>query len=382
MPTAVNRFLVLVAFAVALFPGAARAIDLADGKLVINGAGAGAFTITDGNDVFNTELIGGHVGSFRNAEFNLFVAVKPMDRVTIVTLVFFDEIGQIETGLDWSFVEFLATDWLNIRAGEVKLPLGLSNEVEPIGTLRPFFALPAAVYGPSSIAADTYFGVGLTGEIAVPGGYRLGYDLYGGNMSFDTSEPFSALIASQPSSVRGSAIAPVKETVRNVLGGRLGLSTPVEGLNFRVSAYRGSLVDTSLEVLLLSAEYLNDRWSVRTEGYRSAQAAIGNINHGGYIEVAYHITDAIQVAVQADAMRTHRAGVKDDSQFLYHRGVAFGLNYWFSPALVAKASLQQIKGNRLAFPTLLADAIAIAKTNGTTISDETLLFTGGLQFSF
>jgi hypothetical protein len=380
LPTAANRFLVL-AVVVTLSPGAARAIDLADGKLVINGAGAGAFTITDGNDVFNTELIGGHIGSFRNAEFNLIIAVKPTDRVSIVTLFFFDEIGQIETGLDWSFVEFLATDWLKIRAGEVKLPLGLSNELEPIGTLRPFFALPAAVYGPSSIAADTYFGVGVTGEFPV-GAYRVGYDFYGGNMSFDTSEPFTALIPGSPASVAGSSIAPVKETVRNVLGGRLGLFTPIEGLSFRLSAYRGSLEDTSLEVMLLSAEYLNDRWSIRAEGYRSAQRAIGNINHGGYVEVAYHLTEAIQVAAQLDGMRTHMAKVNDDSQFLYHRGVGLGLNYWFSPGLVAKASLQHIEGNRLAFPTLLADAIATAKATGTQVADDTLLFTGGLQFSF
>jgi hypothetical protein len=378
LPTARWRLLLLSALVLALSPGGARAIDLADGKLVINGAGGSAFTITDGNDVFNTEVIGGHVGSFRNAEFNLFFAVKPMDRVTIVTLVFFDEIGQVETGLDWSFVEFLATDWLKIRAGEVKLPLGISNEVEPIGTLRPFYALPAAVYGPSSIAADTYFGVGITGEVGVPAGFRLGYDLYGGNMSFDTSEPFRAQLPGSPAFARGAAIAPVKETVRNVVGGRLTLGAPIEGLNLRVSAYRGSLVDTALEVVLLSIEYENDRWLLRAEGYRSAQGDIGNINHGGYVEVAYHLTPFIQVAAQIDGMRTHKSGVSDDSQFLAHRGVALGLNYWFSPGLVAKASLQQIEGNRLAFPTLLFDAL----TPVNNVSSTTLLFTAGLQFSF
>jgi hypothetical protein len=366
--------------AIWLAPGAARAIDLADGKLVINGAGAGAFTITDGNDVNDTELIGGHVGSFRNAEFNLFLAVKPMDRVTIVTLVFFDEIGQINTGLDWSFVEFLVNDWLKVRAGEVKLPLGLSNEVEPIGTLRPFFVLPAAVYGPSSIAADTYFGVGVTGEVPLSQNFRLGYDFYGGNMSFDTAEPFRALIPGTPASAPGAAVVSVKETVRNVLGGRLALGTPIEGLDFRVSAYRGSLEDTSLEVVLLSAAYENDRWLFRTEGYRSAQRTIGQINHGGYVEAAYHVTPAIQVAVQADAMRTHQAGVDDASRLLYHRSVGLGLNYWFSPALVAKTSLQSIQGNRLAFPTQVSNALV--KGGEAAIPESTLFFTGGLQFSF
>ena len=360
-----------------MLPRAAHAIDLADGKLTINGAGAGAFTITNGNDVFNTELIGGHIGSFRNAEFNLIVAVKPMDRITIVTLIFFDEIGQIQTGLDWSFVEFFVNDFLKVRAGEVKLPLGLSNELEPIGTLRPFFALPAAVYGPSSIAADTYFGVGLTGEIPIAEGFRLGYDAYGGNMSFDTAEPFRALPGGTQSKP-GIAIVPVKETVRNVVGGRLSLSTPVEGLNFKVSGYRGSLVDTSLEVVLLSAEYVSDRWSFRTEGYRSVQRDIGNVNHGGYVELAYHFTPAIQVAAQIDALRTHQKGIDDESPFLFHRGIGLGLNYWFSPGLVAKTSLQQIEGNRLAFPTLLADALK----NSIGIPESTVLFTAGLQFSF
>jgi len=371
----------LLAVAVLLAPPAARAIDLADGKLTINGAGGGAFTLTDGNDVFNTELVGGHVGSFRNAEFNLILAVKPSDRITIVTLVFFDEIGQISTGLDWSFVEFLATDWLKVRAGEVKLPLGLANEVEPIGTLRPFYALPSAVYGPSSISADTYFGVGVTGEMPVFGNCRLGYDLYGGNMSFDTSEPFTARLPGKRAAAPGAAVAPVKETVRNVLGGRLALGTPVEGLDVRVSAYRGSLDDSSLEVVLLSAAYETDRWLFRAEGYRSAQRAIGQINHGGYVEAAYHLTPEVQVAAQADAMRTHQAGVDDASRLLYHRSLGAGLNYWFTPALVAKASLQYIEGNRLAFPTRVFDALS-RSPNEAGINETTVFFIAGLQFSF
>jgi hypothetical protein len=371
----------LIAVAVGLMPFAAPAIDLADGKLTVNGAGGGAFTITDGNDVFNTELAGGHVGSFRNAEFNLILAVKPSERVTIVTLVFFDEIGQLSSGLDWSFVEFTATDWLKIRAGEVKLPLGLSNEVEPIGTLRPFYALPSAVYGPSSIAADTYFGVGFTGEVPIFGSYRIGYDFYGGNMSFDTSEPFSAGLRGSPAAVPGAAVAPVKETVRNVLGGRLALGTPVEGLDVRVSAYRGSLDDSSLEVVLLSAAYETDKWLFRTEGYRSAQRAIGQVNHGGYVEAAYHLTAQAQVAVQADAMRTHQAGVDDASRLLYHRSLGAGLNYWFTPALVAKTSFQYIQGNRLAFPTRVFDALSRAPDE-TGIAETTLFFIAGLQFSF
>ncbi|HEY2030511.1 MAG TPA: hypothetical protein VGH20_15015 [Myxococcales bacterium] len=367
--------------AVALAPLAARAIDLADGKLTVNGAGGGAFTITDGNDVFNTELVGGHVGSFKNAEFNLILAVKPSDRITIVTLVFFDEIGQISTGLDWSFVEFMATDWLKLRAGEVKLPLGLSNEVEPIGTLRPFYALPSAVYGPSSIAADTYFGVGVTGEVPLFGNFRLGYDFYGGNMSFDTAEPFSARQPGQAAAVPRAAVAPVKETVRNVLGGRLALGTPLDGLDVRVSAYRGSLEDSSLEVVLLSAAYETDKWLFRAEGYRSGQRAIGQVNHGGYVEAAYHLTPEVQVAVQADAMRTHQVGVDDGSRLLYHRSLGAGLDYWFTPALVAKTSLQYIQGNRLAFPTQVSDALARAP-NEAGISETTLFFIAGLQFSF
>jgi hypothetical protein len=365
---------------VVLVPCGAQAIELADGRLEINGAGAGAFTITDGNDVFNTELVGGHIGTFRNAEFNLILAVKPMDRVTIVTLVFFDEIGQISTGLDWSFVEFAATDWLKLRAGEVKLPLGLDNEVEPIGTLRPFFALPAAVYGPSSVAADTYFGVGITGDVPIFAGYRLGYDFYGGDMSLDTSEPFSLLRLS-PAQRAGLSVSPQKETVRNVVGGRLGIGTPVEGLNFRVSAYRGSLEDTSLELLLLSAGYETDRWLVRAEGFRSYQRDIHNITHGGYLEAAYHLTTEWQVAGQIDALQTQQGGVDSNSSFLSHRGVQVGVNYWFSPALVAKTSLQHIKGNRLAFPTHLGDALNSTLT-GSQISDSTVLFIAGLQFSF
>ncbi len=69
---------------------------------------------------------------------------------------------------------------LKLRAGKVKQPFGISAEVFDVGTRRPFFELPQAVYGPIGLVGESYKGIGFTGSFDVQGGWGLAYDLYGG----------------------------------------------------------------------------------------------------------------------------------------------------------------------------------------------------------
>jgi hypothetical protein len=355
-------------FAVASAAGGA---ELADGRLVINGAGGAAFAITGHNELQDSSLNADTQGVFRNLEFNLAVLARISPQITVASQLFFDEIGAPEAGVDWTFVEIRFANWLKVRAGKVKLPFGISNEVEAVGTLRPFYSLPATVYGPTAITTESYYGVGLTGEIFSEPGWALDYDLYAGETTLVTVEPFFRLTGPL---VPGTVVATDADDVRGLFGGRLTLGTPVDGLSLRVSGYRGALDDASVFVAMLSVEYAGDRWLVRAEAFRAAETTI---NHGGYLEVARYLTPQIQIAAQLQGMRTHAPGVPDGSTLLWHASAALGLNYWFSPGLVVKAAFSEIQGNRLAFPQRLDDALLSG-----SLSKETPFFTLGTQFSF
>jgi hypothetical protein len=347
------------------------AIELGNGMLTINGAGGAAFAVTANNELETSALIANPGGNFRNAEFNLAIAARLTSRITVASQLFFDEIGGAEAGVDWTFVEVSFDRAFKLRAGKIKLPIGISSETEAIGTLRPFYSLPMTVYGQTGIATEAYFGAGITGELPGFGRWTLSYDLFGGSTTIDTIEPFERLRQPlQPGRVTVSD----EDEVKGLLGGRLVLATPVEGLSFQVSGYRGEIEDASLSVLLLSADFEGDRWLVRAEAYRSNESTI---NHGGYLEVARFLTTELQIAAQLQAMRSHAPGVPGGSSLLWHESASLGLNYWFTPGMVTKAAIAGMRGNRLAFPRQLDDALLAGN-----LHEETLLFTLGTQFSF
>jgi hypothetical protein len=352
--------------------GPAAGADLVGGAVTINGAGGAAYGVTGHNDVNNSDVQAGPGGSFENLDLNLTITAKLAPHVTLAGQLSFDDVGGAPaTGLDWTFVEVDFSRFFKLRAGKIKLPLGISNEVESIGTLRPFYSLPDTVYGPTSITSAGYFGGGITGLLYDRAGWSLAYDAFGGELDVRMLEPFQRLGGPL---VPGTLTEPEQKTVKGLIGGRLNLGTPIEGLSLRASGYRGDLEDFgTLTFAMLSIDYEGDRWLFRAEGFRTAER---EISHGGYLEGAYYLTPHVQLAVQLQGLRTRAPGVPNDSPFLSHLSAALGLNYWFSQSLVVKASIYGIRGNRLAFPRLLDDALLAG-----SVSQNTPYFTLGTQFS-
>jgi hypothetical protein len=238
--------------------------------------------------------------------------------------------------------------------------------------LRPFYSLPASVYGSAGVAAPGFFGASVTGSFDLGRSWALSYDAFGGEMELELSEPFGRL---GQTLVPGSAFELDSSRVRNVLGGRLSLTTPIEGLLVRVSSYRGELENFgALNVELVSLEYQTEKWLLRAEALRSQES---ERNLGGYFEAAYRLDSHWQVAGRVDVLKTDSEDVPGDSPLLHHRALEASVNYWFSPNLVAKVSYADVVGNRVAFPDHLDDALLAGNLPGRTRA-----VTIGTQFSF
>lgn len=365
----------VLALAVAALPAAAGAIDVADGKLSLNGFGQWGYGRTTGE---NGYFIGSERGEYDTAQFSLALTAHPADDLVVAGQVFLRSDG--ETALDWGFVEYRLSDLLRIRAGKVKNPLGLFMEVKDVGTLRPFFSLPQSIYGPYNIGTEAYLGAGITGEWTADSGWGLGWDLYGGALEMEVLEPAEATIgAAATAPYDFSAVLLEEEEVRDVVGSRLTLSTPLDGLSFRVSAFTGEVreedgTETARMVTVgFSAEYALERLQLRGEIFRQNEGDL-ETNLGAYAEIAWRFLPRLQAALRFERARMTKEGLPITSSLRDHTEGAVGLSYWPSPNAAFKVSYHLVDGNRFALPERSRD-------DG-SVEQRTSLIVAGTQFAF
>jgi hypothetical protein len=341
----------------------------------IHGFGSWAYGNTDANNY----LYGRPEGSYRNATFQLNVSATVSERLRIVTQMGVQDTGAgPEIDLDFAFAEWKFSDRIKLRAGVVPQPFGISTELFDVGTLRPFLALPQAVYGPVGLTSEAYWGVGFTGSAPVGSSWRLAYDLYGGGTvleEFHAPEHFLEGELLEAGEGHG------EETTNDVIGGRIVLETPIAGLRFGASAQTGDEVGAGRRsIAAAQLEYLTHKWSARSE-YAHENVKDDLIVHGVYAEVAYRIDPHWQVATQYGRLTTEPFAVDITAgrSLVSHRELALGLNYWFHPAFVCKLSYHRVNGNRFAAPAP-EDLAALVASGG--LRTRTNLVAFGVQFSF
>lgn len=317
---------VSLAILVSAFPAGAEE----EQKVVLHGFGSWAYGRTDAN----AYLSGLPDGNYSDSSFSLNVSANVSERLRIVSqMEVLNKTDGSEVELDSAFAEWMFSDRIKLRAGRVTQPFGISTEVFDVGTLRPFLALPQAVYGPIGLASEGYEGVGFTGTVPIHS-WRLSYDVYGGGTAFDEFVAPAAFLEGEP------PVEEERETTRDAIGGRIVVETPLAGLRFGASALTGNEVGHGRRSLTAAlAEYLTDNWSVRTEYAHETVEDHLQVD-GFYAEAAYRIDPRWQVASQYGRLTSDLVGVDvtEGRSLLGHEEIALGLNYWFSHAFVCKLS--------------------------------------------
>jgi hypothetical protein len=364
---------------VAVLLGARPAGAEEERRVDLHGFGSWAYGNTDANGY----LSGLPEGNYRNADFSLNVSGSVIERLRIVSQMGVQETQNgSEIALDYAFAEWRFSDRITLRAGKVKQPFGISAEVFHVGILRPFLALPQAVYGPSGLTTEAYEGVGFTGSLPLPQSWRLSYDVYGGGMTEIEFLAPEALLEGDPLEEDEPILE--EELTKDVIGGRIVFETPVAGLRFGGSAHTGKeKAEAGLRrrsVAGAQAEYLTEKWSARTEYVHETIRDDTKLD-GFYAEVAYRIDPHWQVASQYGrlTMKLLDIAVTANQSLLAHKELALGLNYWFSPEFVFKLAYHRVDGNRFAVPEL-EDLAALASSG--QLRTKTNLVQFGVQFGF
>lgn len=350
------------------------------GGVQIHGFGGWAYGVTDNE---NRYLIGSKDGNYDAVNFSMNLSANPSDQFSVYVQTGFNEqFSESEVGIDYAFAEWYVNDAVSIRAGKVKAPFLLYTEIYDVGTLRPFFNLPAGIY--QQFTAEAYKGVGLTGTIYSSSQWDVRYDVYGGELELLPQTSFEML--PEPHLMEETPI------LKNMIGGRILLQTPIDGLIISGSGYGGAgdlysdgqpaggNFDISYLFLGASAEYLSERFWVRAE-YAGQQTGDAYKFHAFYLEPAYKLTEHVQAALRYEWLNGEADWLEDfPESFLDHQDMAFGLNVWLNPGMVVKVAYHLAQGNRCAQPSTVNDFLQVVQRG--KFEENTHVFSAGIQFSF
>ncbi|MBE0595875.1 MAG: hypothetical protein IH614_01250 [Desulfuromonadales bacterium] len=166
-----------------LFPLGALAVDV--GPVSINGFISQGYIDSEKNDFLAPNSTN---GTFQYNEVGLTFNTQITDRLRMGAQILSRDLGQVgnnEVRLDWGFADYHASDYLGVRLGKVKLPMGLYNEGRDSDFLRPMVFLPQSIYDETKRELlVAYQGAGLYGNIPAGPAGDLDYHGFYGTINF------------------------------------------------------------------------------------------------------------------------------------------------------------------------------------------------------
>lgn len=172
-----------------------QAVDLKD--VEIHGFVSQGYLKSDRNDfIAETEE-----GTFEFNELGINFSTELTDKLRLGIQFFshdFGEIGQNKVIVDWAFADYRWKDWLGLRAGKIKMPIGFYNEIRDIDSLKTNILLPQSVY-PEQYRENILAiqGIGFYGDILMGPVGNLSYQLQYGSSDVENDSGLSQSIESQ-----------------------------------------------------------------------------------------------------------------------------------------------------------------------------------------
>ena len=223
----------------------------------VHGFGSQGFMLTTGNDYLVADS---KRGSFQVSEAGLNLSKDLTSKLRFGIQFFaqnFGASGDYVPRVDWFGLDYRWRDLLGLRAGRLKIPFGLFNEVNDIDSARVPILLPQSVYplqSRSFLFAQS--GGEIYGFLRSNWAGALEYRLYGGTSFIDPK-----LVVPVGSPIQ------LQFNVPYIYGGRLQWETPLRGLRFS-----GSFLKLRLDADAFSAtgkladiENHSEAWLVSVE---------------------------------------------------------------------------------------------------------------------
>ncbi len=270
----------------------------------------------------NNFLADTETGSFEFSEMGINFTTNVTTNLRLGMQFFSRDLGEVgndEVVVDWVFGDYNWKEWLGIRIGKLKVPLGLYNETRDVDSLRTSILLPQSVYDEKfRDAGQGLKGISAYGNLSLGAAGLMQYEFQISEVSIPLDSGTGALVAASPLFDSLLGIEPIR-----VYLGAFKWFTPIDGLLFHVSSFVSKNVynvtssaallplpvgtplefKSDLQYTYLSAEYVWEDLTLATEWLLDSSTR--NITGilvddevkatSYYISVSYRFTDWLEV---------------------------------------------------------------------------------------
>ena len=272
------------------------------------------------------------------------------------------KLGRQNIELDWAYGDYKFRSWFGVRAGQVKTPFGLYNEVQGVDSVTPWALLPQSLY-PTDMRSFTLSHIGgvLYGEIGL--GKHLGalsWSAFGGRRTQRRNEGFVMTMASEGIAL-GDCAGPIagadvrwKAPVDGFLIGTAYSYTDLSAPN----AMLGPMpfpVGTRLTQEQLYAQYEKGKLTLSAEGRLSpVRSTTGPIItdepvHSWYVMADYRVANKLTLGSYYSHSRLFPPGGNASNPSNYLKDVTASTRYDFNRFLYVKLEGHYIDGNSMGF---------------------------------
>jgi hypothetical protein len=211
-------------------------------------------------------------GSFQFNELGVNATFQAFDDLRLGAQLLSRDLGRVGNNsiiIDWAFADYSWQDWLGIRAGKIKMPLGLYNEYRDLDLARTSIFLPQGSYVESwreSFTALT--GIGLYGSIDASAFGEFNYQVQAGVINIDKDSGLNWTIEDQ----LNAKLTKYDITPSYIFSTTWG--TPLEGLKLGASFWNTEKLEGKGKIPDVSP------WRNRTIEAAQGVASYANANYG------------------------------------------------------------------------------------------------------
>lgn len=229
----------LLAFVIYVFPvGLMQAAG--DSKIDIHGYISQGFLYSNKNNYLaRTEK-----GSFQFNELGIHFSTELTDKLRVGIQLAARDLGDLGNDaiiIDWAYADYRWQDWLGIRVGKIKMPVGFYNKTRDLDMLRTAVLLPQTIYSETFRDPLTAVkGIGGYGNISLKGLGGVSYQVSFGTMEIGTEGG-----TAKATEARGD-LSVEKFEVNKLSCWAVDWETPLEGLRIGVSQVNTALKSFSV----------------------------------------------------------------------------------------------------------------------------------------
>jgi hypothetical protein len=173
-------------------------------------------------------------GSFKFTEAGLNVSMNPFARTRITAQGFLYDMGdagRYRPFLDYASIEYTFSDYIGLRAGRIRRPQGIYNDIQDVDLARTYVLLPEGVYDSRfrdfSASLD---GGDVFGNLPLGKAGALSYEAYAGYIHIGAD---SGVADEIDNSLHGGKVTSFDSMLAT--GSQLWWNTPLDGLRFGAS---------------------------------------------------------------------------------------------------------------------------------------------------